>query len=214
MREILWQPSPERVAGTQIAQLAARHGFTGADAVERLWRWSIEHRAEFWQEIWNLGGVVASAPATAVLENGAAMPGARWFGGARLNFAQNLLRRPDDRAPAIIFRGEDGSRREVSWAALHRQVAALAPALRADGIGAGDRVAGYLPNIPEAVVAMLATAALGAVWSSTSPDFGVRGVLDRFGQIEPKLLFSVDGYRYAGKAIDIRTKLAEVARAL
>jgi acetoacetyl-CoA synthetase len=213
MTEPLWQPSPERAATTQIAQLAARHGFTGEGAVQDLWRWSVEHPETFWQEVWDLGAVKASRPATVVLENPEAMPGARWFTGARLSFAENLLRREGDN-PAIIFRGEDGSRRELSWNALNRQVAALAAAMQADGIGVGDRVAGYLPNIPETVIAMLATASLGAVWSSTSPDFGVQGVLDRFGQIAPKLLVTVDGYRYAGKAIDIRDKVAEVARTL
>jgi acetoacetyl-CoA synthetase len=209
----LWQPTPERAAGTQIAQMAARHGFTGKNAVQELWRWSVENAPAFWQEVWELGAVKVSRPATAVLENPQAMPGAKWFPGATLNFAENLLRRADER-PAIVFRGEDGSRRELSWQELSRQVAALAAAMKADGVGVGDRVAGYLPNIPETVIAMLAATSLGAIWSSTSPDFGVQGVLDRFGQIEPKLLVTVDGYRYAGKEIDIRDKVAEVAGTL
>lgn len=213
MNDILWQPAPERAAATQIAQMAARHGFTGESAIQDLWRWSVENAPAFWQEVWELGAVKASQPATAVLENPQAMPGAKWFVGAKLNFAENLLRRDDDR-PAIVFRGEDGARRELPWKELNRQVAALAAAMKADGVGVGDRVAGYLPNIPETVIAMLATASLGAVWSSTSPDFGVQGVLDRFGQIAPKLLITVDGYRYAGKAIDIRDKVAQVAQAL
>jgi acetoacetyl-CoA synthetase len=213
MVEPLWQPSPERRAQTQIAQLAARHDFTGPDAIDRLWRWSVEHKADFWREIWRLGDVRAERMGETLLENGDAMPGARWFPEARLNFAQNLLRKDDD-SPAIIFRGEDMSRRELSWRALNRQVAALAAAMKADGIGVGDRVAAYMPNIPETIVAMLAATSLGAIWSSTSPDFGVRGVLDRFGQIEPKLLIAADGYRYNGKAIDIRGKLVEVVKAL
>lgn len=213
MAEPLWQPSPERRAETQIAQLAARHGFTGADAIDRLWRWSVDDSPAFWREIWELGGVKASRMGETVLANGDAMPGAQWFPEARLNFAENLLRRDDD-GPAIIFRGEDGSRRELSWRALNREVAALAAAMKADGIGVGDRVAAYMPNIPETIVAMLAATSLGAVWSSTSPDFGVRGVLDRFGQIAPKLLVTVDGYRYAGKAIDIRDRAAAVASSL
>lgn len=140
MAEPLWQPSPERRAETQIAQLAARHGFTGPDAIDRLWRWSVDDSPAFWREIWELGGVKASRMGETVLANGDAMPGAQWFPEARLNFAENLLRRDDD-GPAIIFRGEDGSRRELSWRALSRQVATLAAAMKADGIGVGDRVA-------------------------------------------------------------------------
>jgi acetoacetyl-CoA synthetase len=209
----LWRPSAERVAATQMARLAAAQGFGGEDAVERLWAWSVAEPAAFWQAVWALGAVRASAKATTVLVNPDAMPGARWFEGAKLNFAENLLRR-DDTTPAIIFKGEDGRRAELSWQELRRQVAALAAALRADGVGPGDRVAGLLPNLPETVVGMLAATSLGAVWSATSPDFGAPGVLDRFGQIEPKVLLSVDGYRYAGKAIDIRAKLAEVQAGL
>jgi acetoacetyl-CoA synthetase len=213
MSEPLWRPSPERAAATQIMALAAAEGLAGPDAVERLRRWSIEHPERFWQRVWDLGEIQASRQAGAVLTAGERMPGARWFEGARLNFAQNLLRRDDD-TPALVFRGEDGSRRELSWARLQQEVRGLAAAFRADGVGVGDRVAGYLPNIPEAIVAMLAATSLGAVWSSASPDFGVDGVLDRFGQIEPKILVSVDGYRYAGKAIDIRDKVARVAAGL
>jgi acyl-CoA synthetase (AMP-forming)/AMP-acid ligase II len=141
------------------------------------------------------------------------MPGAQWFPGCELNFAENLLKRRDD-APAIIFRGENGTRRELSWGQLWDQVARLAASLAADGVGQGDRVGAYLPNAPEAVIGMLATSSLGAVWSSCSPDFGISGVLDRFGQIEPKVLLTVDGYHYAGKRIDIRRKVAEIAAAL
>ena len=213
MAEILWQPSPERAAATAISRFAAERGFTGPDAVEALRRWSVAEPAAFWRAVWDLGGVVGEGPLEPELENPAAMPGARWFPNVRLNFAENLLRR-DDAGPAIVFRGEDRSRRELSWAELGRRVAALAAAMRADGVGPGDRVAAYLPNLPETIVGMLATASLGAVWSSTSPDFGARGVLDRFGQIEPKVLLAVDGYRYGGKAVDIRPKVAEVAALL
>jgi acetoacetyl-CoA synthetase len=213
MSEPLWRPSPERAAATQIMALARAEGFAGPDAVERLRRWSVEHPERFWQRVWDLGEIQASRQAGAVLTAGERMPGARWFEGARLNFAQNLLRRDDD-TPALVFRGEDGSRRELSWARLQQEVRGFAAAFRADGVGVGDRVAGYLPNIPEAIVAMLAATSLGAVWSSASPDFGVDGVLDRFGQIEPRILVSVDGYRYAGKAIDIRDKVARVAAGL
>ncbi|HEX6142178.1 MAG TPA: acetoacetate--CoA ligase [Geminicoccaceae bacterium] len=213
MNQILWQPRPDAAAKTQIATLARDKGFEGPDAVERLWRWSVEHPAKFWQDVWQLGGVRASRAADRVLVDGDKMPGARWFEGARLNFAENLLRRDDD-GPALIFSGEDGSRRELSWAGLGAEVRALAAALAADGVGVGDRVAGYLPNIPETIIGMLATTALGAIWSSASPDFGVDGVLDRFGQIEPKVLITVDGYHYAGKRIDIRDKVKAVAEGM
>ena len=213
MNPILWQPRPEAAAATQIMSLAREQGLDGPDAVSRLWQWSFDHPEIFWQRVWDLGGVKASRPADTVLAHPDRMPGATWFPGARLNFAENLLRR-DDTTPALIFAGEDGTRRELSWATLQAEVRGLAAALAADGVGVGDRVAGYLPNMPEAVIGMLATAALGAVWSSASPDFGVDGVLDRFGQIEPKVLLSVDGYHYAGKRIDIREKVARVANGL
>jgi acetoacetyl-CoA synthetase len=213
MNRVLWQPRPEAAAATQIARLACAKGFEGEDAISRLWHWSIEHPAEFWQDVWDLGGVKASRKADAVLADGEKMPGARWFGGARLNFAENLLRRDDDN-PALVFVGEDGSRRELSWRRLQAEVRGLAAAFAADGVGVGDRVAGYMPNIPETIIAMLAATSLGAIWSSASPDFGIDGVLDRFGQIEPKVLIAVDGYHYAGKRIDIRSKVAAVAQGI
>ncbi len=210
MNRSLWQPTADAAAATQIAGLARARGFAGADAIELLRRWSVDQPAAFWQAVWELGGVKASRSADRVLTDADKMPGARWFEGARLNFAENLLRR-DDASPALLFTGEDGRRRELSWALLQSEVRSLAAALAADGVGIGDRVAGYLPNLPETIIAMLATTALGAVWSSASPDFGVEGVLDRFGQIEPKVLFAVDGYPYAGKRLDIRAKVAAVA---
>ncbi|MDX6750846.1 acetoacetate--CoA ligase [Geminicoccaceae bacterium 1502E] len=213
MTEPLWQPSADCAAATQISRLAARHGFTGPDAVERLRAWSVAEPEAFWKDIWDSFGVKASRQPDSVLEDAGRMPGARWFTGARLNYAENMLRHRDD-TPAMIFRGEDGSRREVSWDELWRDVESLADALRAEGVEAGDRVAAYLPNIPETIIGLLAASSIGAVWSSCSPDFGVRGVLDRFGQIEPKVLITVDGYRYAGKRIDIREKISEIAGAL
>ncbi|HMR32612.1 MAG TPA: acetoacetate--CoA ligase [Geminicoccaceae bacterium] len=213
MDKPLWQPDAERAARAQITRFASAFGLAGPDAVERLWQRSVEEPATFWRAIWELGEVRAGTAPDSVVENGGMMPGARWFPGARLNFAENLLRR-DDASDAIVFRGEDGARRVVSWAELQARVRGLAAALRAEGIGVGDRVAGFLPNIPEAVIGMLATASLGAVWSSCSPDFGTRGVLDRFGQIEPKVLITVDGYRYAGKAVDISPKVSEIKAAL
>jgi acetoacetyl-CoA synthetase len=213
VNRILWQPRIDQAAATQIALLARTQGFDGEDAIECLRQWSVENPSRFWREVWDLGGIRASLPAESVLVDGDRMPGARWFEGARLNFAENLLRRHDE-SPALVFVGEDGSRRELSWRHLQAEVRGLAGALKAEGVGVGDRVAGYLPNVPETIIAMLAATSLGAIWSSASPDFGVDGVLDRFGQIEPKVLIAVDGYHYAGKRIDIRDKVRAVAEGI
>ena len=213
MAEMLWQPSPERIAGANVTRFAAlvreRHGVDTGDYAA-LHRWSIENRAAFWSAIWEYGAVIGERGEGPVLVDGDRMPGAKWFPGARLNFAENLLRRRDD-APGIVFRGEDRVRRSLSFRELHDAVSVLAQALRAAGVAKGDRVAGYLPNMPEAVVAMLATASIGAIWSSASPDFGVQGVMDRFGQIAPKVLFSADGYFYGGKRHDSIGRLAPIA---
>ena len=168
---------------------------------DELYAWSIEKKEEFWAALWDFCGVIASQRGETCLVDGDRMPGARFFPGARLNFAANLLRRrgPGD---AIIFRGEDRVSRRLSWDDLRNQVAAVAATLRDAGVEAGDRVAGFMPNVPESFVAMLATASLGGVWTSCSPDFGVRGVVDRFGQIGPKVLFCADGYFYKGREFD------------
>jgi len=210
---VLWEPSAARAKATQIAVMAAAKGFAGADAIERLRQWSIANPQAFWQQVWDLAGIRSSVPASQLLVDPERMPGARWFAGARLNFAENLLRRDDGTAALIAYK-EDGARREISWQTLQRQVRQLAAAFKRDGVGVGDRVAGFVPNAPEAIIAMLAASSLGAIWSSASPDFGTSGVLDRFGQIEPKILLTVDGYRYNGKAIDIRAKVQEVSSAL
>jgi acetoacetyl-CoA synthetase len=174
-----------------------------------LHRLSVERREDFWRALWDFCGVLGDGSGP-VLEPGSdRMPGARWFPRARLNYAENLLRRGDD-APALIFRGEDGSGRRVSHAALRARVAALGAALREAGVGPGDRVCAVLPNLPETMIAALATASVGAVWSSCSPDFGVRGVLDRFGQVEPKVLLTTDGYRYGGAVHDAGERAAAV----
>ena len=185
-----------------------------------LYCWSVEHPEVFWPEVWRFCGVVAEERAgrppwddVVIGLDRMAPPdpelGPRWFPGARLNFADNLLRYTDER-PALVFWNEHGRQRKLSYADLANQVRRVVAALRAHGITAGDRVAGFLPNIPEAVIAMLATASLGAVWSSCSPDFGANGVIDRFGQIRPRILFCADGYRYAGKEIDSLQRVREV----
>jgi acetoacetyl-CoA synthetase len=196
-----------------------------ADAPYASWHaWSCANPEQFWAAVWRFTGVIAEErvgrdPWDAVVEGFDRMAppdpdfGPRWFRGARLNFAENLLRRRGDSA-AIIFRDERGSRRELSHDSLAAEVARIAGALRECGIGPGDRVCGFLPNIPEAVIAMLAAASCGAVWSSCSPDFGATGVLDRFGQIEPRVLFVADGYRYAGKNIDSLDRVRDIVGAL
>jgi acetoacetyl-CoA synthetase len=218
MNQPLWQPSPERIARTRLkaflGRIAADRG-VHLDTYDALHAWSIDHMDEFWESVWRFGDVIGERGAGPALVDGDRMPGARFFPEARLNFAENLLRpAADPGADAIVFRDESGAGRRLTHAALRDRVARLARALRAEGVGVGDRVAGFLPNMPESVVAMLAAASLGAVWSSCSPDFGVTGVLDRFGQIEPKVLFCADGYRYGGKTIDSLERVAAFARAL
>jgi len=201
----LWKPDPATVGDTRMAQFmqAMGHG-RYAD----LWQWSVDRPEAFWTQIWRFCGAVGER-GEVVLEAGERMPGARWFPEARLNYAENLLQRRDA-GEALVFWGEDKVKRRMSRAELHAEVARFQQFLIAAGVGAGDRVAGFLPNLTETLVAMLATTALGAIWSSASPDFGVQGVLDRFGQIEPKVLICVDGYWYNGKPVDCLAKNAEV----
>ncbi|MDQ6719150.1 MAG: AMP-binding protein, partial [Gemmatimonadota bacterium] len=223
-RRPIWTPSEERVARSQMAEFfrfAAERGgidagLPGKEAYDRLYEWSIGNREKFWPLVWEFcgvvgeSGVVAEDARTVLVDDAMAPPhGPRWFPNARLNFAENLLRFGDDR-DAIVSWNERGFVQKLSFAELRREVVALALALQGAGVSAGDRVAGYLPNMSEAVIAMLATASIGALWSSCSPDFGVQGVIDRFGQIEPKVLFCAEGYLYAGKEIDLRGRLREI----
>jgi acetoacetyl-CoA synthetase len=203
----LWEPSPERAAQTNLARFMEKAGQAGA-SYEALHRWSIDNREQFWELVWDFCGVRGDKGARRLVD-GDRMPGARFFPDARLNFAENLLGERSD-ADAIVFWGEDRVKRRMSRSELHDLVSRLQQALAAAGVKKGDRVAGYLPNLPEAVAAMLATASLGAVWSSCSPDFGVQGVLDRFGQIEPKVFFCADGYFYGGKEFDAQEKAGEI----
>ncbi|MGQ0430412.1 MAG: acetoacetate--CoA ligase [Gammaproteobacteria bacterium] len=187
--------------------IAASRGAPAGD-YEALYRWSVADPAAFWAALFEFAGVIAER-GDAVLEHCDRMPGARWFPDTRLNFAENLLRGPDAE-PALVFRNERGDRRELSWHELRAEVARIAAGLVDAGVRPGDRVAGFLPNLPETIVAMLATASLGATWTSCSPDFGIQGVLDRFGQVAPKVLFTADGYFYAGKTIDSLAPIAGV----
>jgi acetoacetyl-CoA synthetase len=207
--DVVWEPTAERAEGTRLADFTRRHGF---DDYHSLWRWSIEDRAGFWQAVWDDGKVIASvAPERAIGVE--AMPGTQWFPGARLNFAENMLRRSDE-GVAVITVNESGDRRDVTWAELTGLVARAQAGLQSLGVEPGDRVAGLVPNGLEALVAMLATTATGAVWSSCSPDFGPLGVIDRFGQIEPKVLVTVDGYRYNGSVHQVGDTVGAVLAAI
>ncbi|MCX7054740.1 MAG: acetoacetate--CoA ligase [Proteobacteria bacterium] len=210
-----WIPSAERVAAAQLTKF---HGFAcerGAPSGDysSLWQWSVDEPATFWSAVFDFAGVIADRSPGPVLRDGERMPGATWFEGTRLNFAENLLRGAGN-GLAIIARDERGRRRELSRDQLRAEVARVADGLRAAGVGAGDRVAGFMPNLPEAIVAMLATTSLGATWSSCSPDFGIRGVIDRFGQIAPKVLFTADGYYYGGKTLDSIERIAGILASL
>jgi acetoacetyl-CoA synthetase len=211
-KQPLWQPSAKHIAAANLTAFmrsaSARWGAEFRDYAE-LHRWSVDRPEQFWRSLWEYGGVIAERRGERVLLDGHKMPGAKWFPDARLNFAENLLRRRDD-ADALVFWGEDKVRGRASHAELYRAVAQTAAALRSVGVKAGDRVAAYMPNVPATVVAMLAAASIGAIFSSASPDFGVQGVLDRFGQIEPKVLFACDGYYYNGKTLDCLPKVAEI----
>ena len=216
MGQPLWRPDSKRVAAANITafaeQVAREHRITIGDYAA-LHRWSVERAEHFWEALWSFGGVVADTRGEVVVADRERMPGARWFPGARLNFAENLLRHRGPE-PAIIFQGERGGARTLSHDQLQREVARLAHALQRHGIAPGDRIAGYMPNIPETVIAMLATTALGAVWTSCSPDFGVQGVLDRFGQSRPRVLFCTDGYYYNGKRHDCLDKVRRAVAGL
>jgi acetoacetyl-CoA synthetase len=214
--DILWRPSAEKIAAARmtafVRQASSRFG-VDLSGQDELYRWSVDHPARFWSLVWEFCGVVGDGPGETAVQDAHLMPGARWFPEARLNFAENLLRGPDEKT-ALVFKGEDGRTSRLTMGDLRDRSARLAASLAADGVGPGDRVAGFLPNIPEAVIAMLATARLGAVWSSCSPDFGVQGVLDRFGQIAPRVLVTADGYRYGGKAHDSLAVLRQLQESL
>ena len=211
--EPLWRPSEARVAASNMTAFmaeAARRAGRAFDSYDDLHAWSVTNVSAFWATVWDFVGMITSQPYEFVVDDPTRMPGAAWFGGARLNFAENLLRHRDDR-PAIIFRDETTREsRRLTHRELYEAVAHTAAGLRAAGVGRGDRVAGFMPNMPETVIAMLAAASLGAIWSSCSPEFGVKGVLDRFARIDPKVLFAADAYSYNGKIFDSRQKIADI----
>ena len=212
MNAPLWTPDPSRIAASNLSAFMAEAGQQrGApfNDYTALYDWSVSDSAAFWNAIWDFCGVTGDKGDAPFLENPQQMPGARWFPRARLNYAENLLRRNDDET-AIVFRGETLVNGRVSHRELRNEVSRFAQALRAAGIRPGDRVAGYMPNLPGTIIAMLAAASLGAVWSSCSPDFGVQGVIDRFGQIAPRILVAADGYFYNRQTIDNRGRLREL----
>lgn len=212
---MMWQPSPSAIADARMTNFMQDIGATAKVPLtnyDELYQWSITHSEAFWSHLWQYFDVLGERGERVVVDK-AQMPGARWFPDAKLNFAENLLRYRDDHI-ALIFRGENGVRQQLTYAELYGEVAALAGAMRQHGVTAGDRVAGMLPNCIETIVAMLATTSIGAVWTSCSPDFGVQGVLDRFGQVEPKLFFTVDGYFYNGKQLDLSAKTSAILAAI
>ena len=213
---VVWQPTPAHGDRSRVGEflrwLQRERGlsFVGYDD---LWRWSVDALEDFWDAVWHFFGVSTSAPYFSVLTS-RAMPGGRWFEGARLNYAEEVLTRAPADRPALIAAAEGQPSREISRDELRGQVGALAAALRELGVGPGDRVAAYLPNIPEAVVALLATASLGAVWTSCAPDFGPRTVVDRLGQVQPTVLIAVDGYRWGGREHDRRDVVLQLREAM
>jgi len=213
---MLWMPSEARIAAAQLTEfmgsVRASTGFDAGGDYFALHRWSIEHPDKFWRAVWDFTAIQGD-PGNVVCDDPAKLPGCQWFPNATLNYAENLLRFADDRE-ALVEIDEGAVRRSVTFLALRDQVAKLASWMREQGISPGDRVAGFMPNCIETVIAMLATTSLGGVWSSCSPDFGIQGAVDRFGQIAPRLLFTADGYRYNAKASDSLARAAEISAAI
>jgi acetoacetyl-CoA synthetase len=216
MQTPMWHPSEEAIEQAQLTQFArqvVRKHRLDLNTFDAFYRWTVDQPELFWNEVWEFGGLRASRKGATVLVDGGKMPGAKWFPDARLNFAENLLRR-GDRGDALVFWDERGPQRRVSYSDLTSDVSRAAQALAQLGLRAGDRVAAFMPNLPETCMFALAALSQGIVWSSCSPDFGVEGVIDRFGQIEPKLLFVADGYLYNGQRHDVLERVREIAERL
>lgn len=214
--QLLWQPSAAAIASSNMSHfmkmVTEKYNCPFNDYAS-LHQWSVEQPEQFWASVWEFCGVKASQPYQQILVDGNKMPGARWFVGAKLNFAENLMRYNDEKL-AIIYYDERDIRRTFTYAQLHHAVQNLAAAFRHSGVTVGDRIVGYLPNMPETVIAMLAATSLGAIWSGCSPDFGISGVVDRFGQIKPKILLTTDGYYYNGKTNDTLQKVNDIVKQL
>ena len=216
MSKMLWKPLEESIRQTNMfrfMQFINSKYNQKMDDYTSLYDWSVQNIPEFWAALWQFAQIIHSAPYEQVVDDLTKMPGARWFSGARLNFAQNLLRFRDERT-ALIFKGEGQPPVRITYAQLYDEVARMAKSLRATGIRAGDRVVGFLPNMPQATIAMLAATSIGAVWSSCSPDFGIKGVLDRFGQIKPRVIFTADGYQFKGRKIDSLARMTNILKEL
>ncbi len=214
MAECLWRPSEDRIKNSNMYAFmqAVNEKFNKNFAsYDELYQWSVDNLEDFWALLWDFVGVKASQPYQTVIENPDQMPGAKFFPEARLNFAENLLKYRDDKK-AIVFRGEDKVRRELSYKELYQETARVAASLKKLGIQPGDRVVGFMPNMPETIIAMLAATSLGATWSSCSPDFGIKGVLDRFGQTEPRVIFTADGYYFKGKPMDSLERISGIIK--
>ena len=216
MAKLLWEPTKEQIQQSNMYRFMTfinendKQNFT---EYAPLYEWSIENIAEFWAAFWEFADIIHSQPYDEVIDDVTKMPGAKWFTGARLNFAENLLRYRDDRV-ALIFKGEDQPSIRMTYAQLYDEVARLARSLKALGIEPGDRVVGFMPNMPESIIAMLAATSMGATWSSCSPDFGIKGVLDRFGQIKPRVLFTANGYSFKGKKLDSLERISDILKEL
>jgi len=207
----LWEPKPENAASSNMAaflkHVDVKRGL-GLKDYDDLYSWSVTEIAQLWEDLWEFFGVISSQPFTSVIDDPNKMPGAKWFEGARLNFAENLLRFRDDRT-ALVFKGEGRTSVKMTYAQLYDEVARIAKSLRDMGVVAGDRIAGFMPNMPHSIIGMLAASSIGAIWSSSSPDFGKRGVLDRFGQIKPRVLFCANGYSFKGKKLNSLASVAD-----
>ncbi len=216
MAKLLWKPSEDKIKNSNMYRFMGlinekyNQNFTEYDP---LYQWSIENIPDFWAAMWKFADIKASKPYDQVIDDVTKMPGAKWFSGARLNFAENLLRYRDDQV-ALIFKGEDHDSTTMTYSELYDEVARVAKSLKEAGVQMGDRVAAFMPNMPETIVAMLAATSLGATWSSCSPDFGIKGVLDRFGQIKPKVLFTANGYWFKGKSLDSIERISDILKQL
>jgi len=216
MSKLLWEPTQERIKNTNMYRFMNfinekySQNFTEYPS---LYQWSVENILDFWAAMWEFAGIKASKPYDQIIDDLGKMPGAKWFSGTRLNFAENLLRYRDDHR-ALIFKGEDQVAARMTYAELYDEVARVASSLRTAGVQAADRVVGFMPNMPETIIAMLAATSIGATWSSCSPDFGIKGVLDRFGQIQPKVLFTADGYFFKGKRLDSLERISNIIKEL
>lgn len=216
MQKLLWKPSEERIKNTNLYRfiqfINSRYNKKFND-YESLYSWSIEYTPDFWEALWEFADIKTSSPYSEIIDDIDKMPGAKWFSGAKLNFAENLLRFRDDEV-ALIFKGEGRDVRKVTYRTLYDEVARVAASLRSMGIKKEDRVVGFMPNMPETIITMLAATSIGAIWSSCSPDFGIKGVLDRFGQIRPKVIVTADGYLFKGKQFDSLKPISNIIKQL